>query len=317
MAPFGLRRPLRLAKGVAASRCQGSCRLNGRFRSGTRHHKSHVEQVLEWHPQRGEDHRDGRAAGLDLAVEQVGQCSAVHAEVGGDGGVGVDAQTVAADAAERFGSDRKCRLGGPVFGSHATILHDSWLASYETVPVWCDWISNQARYVGPVSQPHPEFGSWLAARITEAGYRSPSGFATAADLQPSMVLRWINGKVQPTPEALVKAAKALRVRVSEMLARGLNIPELEETHELHPLAVRVNRLLTDHDLVPEDERRMLETMLDRFLTPPERTYYRIASVAWGPGVTEARDEVSRYGKALTEEARRLEEGQRSEAHHER
>ena len=129
-----------------------------------------------------------------------------------------------------------------------------------------------------MSQPHPEFGSWLATRIAEAGYRSPSAFAAAAGLQPSVVLRWINGKVQPTPEALVKAAKTLRVRVSEMLARGLDIPELEQFYELHPLAVRVNRLLTEHDLVPAEEQQMLETMLDRLITPPERKYYRIASI---------------------------------------
>jgi hypothetical protein len=161
-----------------------------------------------------------------------------------------------------------------------------------------------------VSQPQPLFGDWLAERIHEAGYRSPSGFATAAGLQPSMVLRWINGKVQPTPEALVKAAAPLRVRVTEMLARGLDIPELEQHHELHPIAVRVNRLLTDHDLVPEDEQRMLETMLDRLITPPERKYYRIVNVTWGPG--SVRDQIATSStytdeqkKALLAEADRL------------
>ncbi len=103
-----------------------------------------------------------------------------------------------------------------------------------------------------------------------------------------MVLRWINGKVQPTPEALVKAAGPLRVRVTEMLARGLNIPELEETHELHPLAVRVNRLLTDRDLVPPDERRVLEIVLDRVMEPMERQHYRVVNVTWGPGTVRDR-----------------------------
>jgi transcriptional regulator with XRE-family HTH domain len=129
-----------------------------------------------------------------------------------------------------------------------------------------------------VSQPLNDFGSWLSTRITEAGYRSPSAFAAAAGLQPSVVHRWINGKVKPTPEALVKAAGLLPVRATEMLARGLGLPELEESTVLHPLAVRVNRLLTDRDLVPDDERHMLETILDRVLSPPEQKYYRIASI---------------------------------------
>lgn len=129
-----------------------------------------------------------------------------------------------------------------------------------------------------MSQPQPLFGDWLAALITEAGYRSPSAFAAAVDLQPSMVLRWIAHKVKPTPDALVKAAKGLPVRATEMLARGLGLPELEESTVLHPLAVRVNRLLTDRDLVPDAERHMLETILDRVLSPPEQKYYRIASI---------------------------------------
>ncbi len=129
-----------------------------------------------------------------------------------------------------------------------------------------------------MSQPHPSFGDWLADRIREVGYRSPSAFATTAGLQPSVVLRWISGKVQPTPDALVKAAEPLRVRVTEMLARGLDIPELEQHHELHPMAVRVNRLLTDHDIIPAEEQRMLETILDRILDPAERKYYRLASI---------------------------------------
>ncbi len=134
-----------------------------------------------------------------------------------------------------------------------------------------------------MSQHPDDFGSWLQSRIAEAGYRSPSAFAIAADLQPSVVHRWINGKVRPTPDGLVKAAKPLRIRVTEMLARGLDIPELEQHHELHPLAVRVNRLLTDHDLIPAEEQRMLETMLDRLITPPERKYYRIAGITFdGP-----------------------------------
>ncbi len=139
-----------------------------------------------------------------------------------------------------------------------------------------------------MSQTHTPFGDWLAERIHEAGYRSPSAFATAADLQPSVVHRWINGKVQPTPDALVKAARPLQVRVTEMLARGLGLPELEESTVLHPLAVRVNRLLTDHDLVPAEEQHMLETVLDRLLTPAERKYYRLVSVTWEPGTTQDR-----------------------------
>jgi hypothetical protein len=131
-----------------------------------------------------------------------------------------------------------------------------------------------------VSQPAPPFGDWLAARITEAGYRSPSAFANAAGLQPSMVLRWIAGKVQPTPDGLLKAAGPLRVGSVEMLARGLGHPELAVETGMHPLAVRVHHLLTDVDLVPEEERQMLATVLDRILTPAEREYYRVVSISW-------------------------------------
>lgn len=70
-----------------------------------------------------------------------------------------------------------------------------------------------------------EFGSYLLERVAERGYRSPTAFARAAGLEPSIVHRWIAGKVVPTPETLRRAAPALGVSFPELLAVALGVSD--------------------------------------------------------------------------------------------
>ncbi len=101
----------------------------------------------------------------------------------------------------------------------------------------------------------------------EAGKRDSYSTSTLARLEAA--LGWPPGRVD---EILHAADDALRPVAPE-----------GSREALHPIALRVHRLLTDHDLVPEEEQRMLETMLDRLITPPERKYYRIASISFHSG----------------------------------
>ncbi len=113
------------------------------------------------------------------------------------------------------------------------------------------------------------FGGWLLERIVAAGFRSPSAFANAAGVQPSMVLRWLHGRVQPSPDGLVRAAPLLGVPVREMLARGLDLPELDQTVSLPAEAARLARLLGPESPLPPAKRVWLERVVQAVMDAAE------------------------------------------------
>lgn len=117
-------------------------------------------------------------------------------------------------------------------------------------------------------EPAPGFGTYLTAAIERAGYRSPTAFARALEVDPSVVLRWIQGRTQPTPALLVRAVPLLGLPVSDLIEQGLGIPA--ETPEddrrespMPPIAVKVAWLVGDDSPLSERERATCEAMLGK------------------------------------------------------
>jgi transcriptional regulator with XRE-family HTH domain len=69
-----------------------------------------------------------------------------------------------------------------------------------------------------VSQAASDFPAYLARAIKAAGFAKPTFFAKAADLDPSVVFRWLNGEQTPTIKSLSKIAPVLDVPLNDLVA---------------------------------------------------------------------------------------------------
>ncbi len=112
-----------------------------------------------------------------------------------------------------------------------------------------------------------EFGHYLLARIADRGSRSPTSFAREAGIEPSIVHRWIAGKVVPTPETLRRAAPVLKVPFAELLGVALAMPAGPDVEVPHPLAAEITRMLAADSPLPVGERDLLVVLLDRVVAP--------------------------------------------------
>jgi len=118
----------------------------------------------------------------------------------------------------------------------------------------------------------PSFPEFLADAIKRARFETPTDFARAAGVHPSVVSRWLKGE-RPSARLLERVAPTLRVSVKQLLAiayPGADEPEAPESHALHPLALDVERLLSEESPVPPDERATLATLLEHVVSPYRR-----------------------------------------------
>jgi len=117
--------------------------------------------------------------------------------------------------------------------------------------------------------PEPSgFPSYIEQAIERAGYSSPTAFAKAAGLQPSVVLRWVGGETRPTAATAQHAAPLLGMTVTEMMEAAYP-PDADAAtlRVLHPRAMQVDRLLGDGSPLPEADRMILERLLGHVLDP--------------------------------------------------
>lgn len=63
----------------------------------------------------------------------------------------------------------------------------------------------------------PPFGRFLRSAISAAEFRSPTAFARAAGVEPSVVLRWISGKAKPTTRTLAAVAPVLNLSAADLI----------------------------------------------------------------------------------------------------
>lgn len=130
------------------------------------------------------------------------------------------------------------------------------------------------------------FADYLARAIDAGGYPTPTHFARAAGIDPSVVSRWLDAVTRPSIALLERAAPALDVDVDQLIAlvypsassrRGAPQPPPPPVPEIHPLVRDLARLLpadAAESLLPEDERHLLETLIGRVIEPYRRRLRR-------------------------------------------
>lgn len=106
------------------------------------------------------------------------------------------------------------------------------------------------------------FGAWLISAYRSAGYRSASALAHAADVEPSIVNRWLRGDTVPTAANLLKIAPALRVEESALFAAAFGA---DTGQPPPPVALKITRLLGPDSPLDDRERDLLAEILDRIL----------------------------------------------------
>lgn len=118
--------------------------------------------------------------------------------------------------------------------------------------------------------PDSAFADYLRSAIRAAGFATPTNFARAAQLDPSVVLRWLSGQQRPTVRSLERVAPILGRSTSEVVRaaypdrlggeRGAGAP-------MHELAHVVDRVLGADSPIPRKDREALEQVLTRVLEP--------------------------------------------------
>jgi transcriptional regulator with XRE-family HTH domain len=129
-----------------------------------------------------------------------------------------------------------------------------------------------------VSQTSIGFGTYLRDAIQAAGFATPTHFARVVGTDPSVVLRWISEEQRPTIRSIERIAPVLGRSINDLVRAAypdrLGATEPTLGSRLHPLAYDVGRILSDDSPVPADERRALESVLERVLDPYRRELRR-------------------------------------------
>jgi transcriptional regulator with XRE-family HTH domain len=124
-----------------------------------------------------------------------------------------------------------------------------------------------------MSQPDDSVGfeAYLRDAIRAAGYTSPSQFARAVNLDPSVVLRWLNGSQRPTVASLERVAPALHRGIAD-LVRAAYPDRVPEPHRPGGQAAteaaltdEISRLLASDSPMSTRDREALVVDLNRTL----------------------------------------------------
>src|SRR6185503_391652 len=102
----------------------------------------------------------------------------------------------------------------------------------------------------------PEFAEYLRSAIRTAGFSTPTHFARQADLDPSVVLRWLGGTQRPTVRSLERVAPLLGRSTAEIVRAAYPDRVGDDGTggpPLHHLGYEVGRLLGEDSPIPQDE----------------------------------------------------------------
>jgi transcriptional regulator with XRE-family HTH domain len=132
---------------------------------------------------------------------------------------------------------------------------------------------NLVRYRLRVSKPDPTFPEFLAEAIKRAGFATPTDFARAAGIHPSVASRWLKGE-RPTLRLLERVAPTLHVPVQRLVSIAypgeVQPDEVPAKPAPHALALELERLLAEDSPVPAMDRDTLERVIDSVLQPYRR-----------------------------------------------
>lgn len=115
-----------------------------------------------------------------------------------------------------------------------------------------------------------DFADYLRSAIRSAGFATPTQFARKAELDPSVVLRWLGGTQRPTVRSLERVAPILGRSTSEMVRAAYPDrlgPGDATAAPMHELGYEVGRLLGEGSPIPLEERKFLERVLNTMLEP--------------------------------------------------
>lgn len=114
------------------------------------------------------------------------------------------------------------------------------------------------------------FGGYLKEAILAARFPTPTHFARAVGTDPSVVLRWLSEEQRPTIRSIERIAPVLGKSINELVRAAypdrLNGPA-PEVAAVHPLVHELARILADDSPIPQADRVVLETVLDRLVDP--------------------------------------------------
>lgn len=123
------------------------------------------------------------------------------------------------------------------------------------------------------------FGTYLAKFIARSGrFPDATTFARAANVSPSAVSRWINGKDRPSVGTLEKIAPHMRVTVAELVA--IAYPEnngngpAPEPAATDPLIDELAAMLDPGSPLEDSDRAALRDLLGRIAEPHRKQMRR-------------------------------------------
>jgi hypothetical protein len=149
-----------------------------------------------------------------------------------------------------------------------------------------------------------EFAEYLRNAIRSAGFATPTQFAREAELDPSVVLRWLGGAQRPTVRSLERVAPLLGRSTGEMVRAAYPDRVRDDGTTgapMHHLGYEVGRLLGEDSPIPFDERKMLEKFLNTMLEPYRQNLRRRRSrrrAVDAKTETRSSETTSRHGRAL-------------------
>src|SRR4051812_22782918 len=114
--------------------------------------------------------------------------------------------------------------------------------------------------------PSSGFGVYLKETILAARFPTPTHFARAVGIDPSVVLRWLSEDQRPTIRSIEKIAPVLGKSMNELVLAAYpdRFGEAGPTPQrLHPLALELDRMLADQSPISVADRQALQTVLDR------------------------------------------------------
>jgi transcriptional regulator with XRE-family HTH domain len=119
------------------------------------------------------------------------------------------------------------------------------------------------------------FGAYLKEAIRTAGFATPTQFARAAGTDPSVVLRWLSEEQRPTIRSIDRIAPVLGRTINELVLAAypdrLATPARDTENTV---VAELTAMLADDSPLPVEDRRALESLLDRMIEPYRKVMRR-------------------------------------------
>jgi transcriptional regulator with XRE-family HTH domain len=133
----------------------------------------------------------------------------------------------------------------------------------------------------PAKEP-TELGRWLLDEMDRRGL-SQTALAAGMGIGQATISRWIYTDIQPERDKIMRLADALTLAVAERAElsaiTGLNLAADPDrptatVPAMHPRAAEIARMLAPDSPISEDDRHVLELLLERIVDPYRKVMRR-------------------------------------------